>query len=73
MKTMRIPKGKITFRHRQMRGVFQGFAGSRYLPGVSGDTPDDCAEELCKHYDVPGGTRATVHGYKEPFTMEVGR
>lgn len=73
MKTLSLPKGKITFRHRQMRGGFQGFAGSLYLPGVSGDTPNDCAEELGKYYDVPSGTTAVVHGYKEPFEMEVGR
>ena len=61
-----LPKGKITIRHRQMRCVFQCFAGKNYIIGASGDTADDAARELEYLYDVPNGTIATVYGYKKP-------
>jgi len=64
-----LPKGKITIRHRQMRNVFQCFAGSTYITGASGDSDDEAAQELANQYDVPEGTIATVYGYKEPIQL----
>ena len=64
-----LPKGKITIRHRQMRNVFQCFAGSTYITGASGDTDDEAAQELANQYEVPEGTMATVYGYKEPIQL----
>lgn len=62
---LKLPKGAITIRHRQMRNVFQCFAGRTYIPGASGDTASDAAESLSDQYEVPGGTIATVHGYRQ--------
>lgn len=66
-----LPKGKITIRHRQMRNVFQCFAGSTYITGASGDTDDEAAQELANQYDVPEGTMATVYGYKKPIQLPI--
>jgi hypothetical protein len=66
-----LPKGKITIRHRQMRNVFQCFAGSIYIAGASGDTEDEAAQQLANQYDVPKGTMATVYGYKEPIQLAI--
>lgn len=66
-----LPKGKITIRHRQMRNVFQCFAGSTYINGASGDTDEEAAQELANQYDVPEGTTATVYGYKEPVKITI--
>jgi hypothetical protein len=64
-----LPKGKITIRHRQMRNVFQCFAGRDYITGASGDDDEEAAKELARQYDVPKGTIATVYGYKKPCTI----
>ncbi len=69
MKT-ELPKGKITIRHRQMRGVFQCYAGRQYLTGAAGETADDAARELEEAYEVPKGTIATVHGYANQTTIQ---
>ena len=61
-----LPKGKITIRHRQMRNVFQCFAGRTYILGASGDDEHDAAQQLANQYNVPPGTEATVYGYKQP-------
>jgi len=66
-----MPKGKITIRHRQMRNVFQCFAGRNYITGASGDDADDAAQELANQYDVPKGSIATIHGYKEPIQITI--
>lgn len=66
---LQLPKGKITIRHRQMRNVFQCFAGNNYILGASGDYAEDAAQELANQYDVPEGSVATVHGYKHPATI----
>lgn len=64
-----MPKGKITIRFRQMRGVWQCFAGHTYISGASGETPGDAAQQLADQYDVPSGSVATIHGFKEPRTL----
>lgn len=66
-----LPKGKITIRHRQMRNVFQCFAGSIYIAGASGDTEDEAAQQLADQYEIPQGTMATVYGYKEPIQLAI--
>lgn len=66
---LQLPKGKITIRHRQLRGVFQCFAGRDYITGASGDTDDIAAQELANQYEVPQGTIAKVYGYKEPIDL----
>ena len=66
-----LPKGKITIRHRQMRNVFQCFAGSTYITGAAGDSDDEAAQQLANQYDVPEGTIATVYGYKEPTQLTI--
>ncbi len=68
---LQLPKGKITIRHRQMRNVFQCFAGNNYILGASGDYAEDAARELAHQYDVPEGTIATVYGYKEPIQLKI--
>jgi hypothetical protein len=64
-----LPKGKITIRHRQMRNVFQCFAGRTYILGASGDDEHEAAQQLAHQYDVPQGTKATVYGYKQPIEI----
>lgn len=64
-----MPDGKITIRFRQMRGVWQCFAGRTYISGASGENPDDAAQQLADQYDVPSGSIATIHGFKEPRTL----
>ncbi len=68
---MQLPKGKITIRHRQMRNVFQCFAGKLYLLGASSDYPDDAAQELANQYEVPEGTVATIYGFKTPTQISI--
>lgn len=64
-----LPKGKLNIRHRQMRGVWQAFAGNTYIDLASGDSPDDAAAELRRLYDYAPGTVVTVHGFREPATI----
>lgn len=64
-----LPAGKLTIRHRQMRGVWQAFAGREYLPGVAGDSHEDAALALAKLYAIPQGASVTVYGYKSPVTF----
>ena len=66
-----MPKGKITIRHRQMRNVFQCFAGRTYVTGASADDADGAAQELANQYDVPVGSIATVYGYKAPIQLTI--
>jgi hypothetical protein len=66
-----LPKGKINIRHRQMRGVFQCFAGRTYINGASGDNATEAAQQLADQYDVPSGTMATVHGHREPTIIQI--
>jgi len=68
---LQIPAGKITIRHRQMRNVFQCFAGNHYISGASGDYPEDAAQQLANQYDVPEGSIATVYGYKQPIQLKI--
>jgi hypothetical protein len=71
-KTTRLPlpsNGKLNARHRQMRGVWQIFAGNIYVNGASGDSPDIAAQELADQYDVVEGTPIVVHGFRESSTM----
>lgn len=70
--TTRLPLpagGKLNARHRQMRGVWQIFAGNTYINGASGDSPDIAAQELADQYDVAEGTLIVIHGFSEPSTM----
>jgi len=68
---LQLPKGKITIRHRQMRNVFQCFAGNNYILGASGDYAEDAAQELANQYDVPEGSVATVYGYKQAIQLVI--
>jgi len=52
-----------------MRGVWQAFAGSLYITGASGDSPDIAAQELVNQYEVAEGTPIKVNGYKEPSSI----
>jgi hypothetical protein len=67
----KLPKGKITIRHRRMRCVFQCFAGREYITGAAGETAEEAAQELADQYEVPKGTVAIIHGYKNPTTIEI--
>ncbi len=64
-----LPKGKLNARHRQMRGVWQIFAGSLYINGASGDSPQEAAEELARQYDVALGTMIKVNGLGFAYTI----
>lgn len=64
-----LPKGKLNIRHRQMRGVWQAFAGRNYIDLASGDSPDEAAEEIRRLYEYQPGTPITVHGLREPHTI----
>lgn len=66
---LETPKGKLTIRHRQMRGVWQCFAGRNYITGASGDNPGQALEELCSQYDVAPGLDVIVHGCSERATL----
>jgi hypothetical protein len=69
MKKHKLPKGKLNIRHRQMRGVWQVFAGRTYLDGCAGENEDVAMDELCFIYDVPAGIEIAVHGYSESVTI----
>jgi len=58
---LKLPQGKINVRFRQMRGVWQVFAGRNYLDGANADTPTEALAELTRQYNVPSGTPATIH------------
>ena len=58
---LKLPQGKINVRFRQMRGVWQVFAGRTYLDGANADTPTEALAELTRQYNVPTGTPATIH------------
>lgn len=64
-----MPAGKITIRHRQMRGVWQCFAGRNYVAGASGDSPQQAAEEFVRQYKVPIGTPLHVLGLRDPLVI----
>jgi hypothetical protein len=64
-----LPAGKITIRHRQMRGVFQCFAGRTYINGASGDNAEEAAIQLQNQYEVADGTKATIHGCSEVVSV----
>lgn len=66
-----LPKGKLTIRHRQMRGCFQAYAGNTYLVGCSGGYPEGAAEELRTRYQLSPDLEVTIYGYKEPITMKL--
>jgi len=66
-----LPKGKITIRHRQMRGVWQVFAGNTYLTGASDDLPSKAAQQLANQYDVPPGSTAFIHSGKNSSVIEI--
>lgn len=71
MEKLPLPKGKLNIRHRQMRNVFQCFAGKTYLAGASGDSPKIAADELAYQYEVPEGSTAIVHGLKNKFHITI--
>jgi hypothetical protein len=66
-----IPSGKITVRFRQMRGVWQVFAGNTYVTGASDDSPDAAIAALLFQYEVPSGSVAHVTGLKSPCTIAI--
>jgi hypothetical protein len=65
-----LPKGKLNIRHRQMRGVWQCFAGNLYIAGAAGETDDEAAQQLANQYEVTEGAEIIVHGYREPVTIK---
>jgi hypothetical protein len=65
-----LPKGKLNIRHRQMRGVWQCFAGNTYITGASGDSDEEAAQQLANQYEVAKGAEITVHGYRETATIK---
>lgn len=74
MTSSKIPlpgTGKLNIRHRQMRGVWQVFAGNIYILGASGDSPQEAAQELANQYSVAQGTEIKVNGYREPTVIHV--
>lgn len=66
-----LPKGRLNVRHRQMRGVWQAFAWSTYIPCASGDSPEEAVAELARLYCCPAGSMVKVNGTKEPHQLEV--
>jgi len=56
-----LPKGKLSIRYIQSRGVLQAYAGGKYLLCISGDTIEDVIRELKNWYNVPAGTKITDH------------
>jgi hypothetical protein len=70
MQRIPLPKGKLNIRHRQMRGVWQCFAGNIYITGASGETADEAAQQLAHQYEVAEGAKIIVHGYREPVTIK---
>ena len=56
-----LPKGSINVRFRQMRGVYQVFAGRNYLTGASGETAEEAIEQLKRLYDVPADAKIKIH------------
>lgn len=56
-----LPKGNLNIRYRQMRGVYQAFAGRDYLLGASGETAEEAIKELKRLYDVPEGAKIKIH------------
>lgn len=61
IKKVSLPKGKLNVRFRQMRGVWQCFAGNTYLDCASGDTPDEAIEAIRYCYVLPEGSEITTH------------
>lgn len=45
-----LPAGKLNARWIYSRGVYQVYAGSRFLTGVNGDTEEVCIRELGDNY-----------------------
>ena len=64
-----LPKGKLTIRHRQMRGCFQAYAGNKYLDCCSGSYPEDAADELRSRYQLSPDLEVTIYGYEKPCKM----
>ena len=60
-----LPAGKLNCRHRQMRGVWQCFAGNTYLDLASGDTPEEAVQALRHCYLVEVGTPVIIHWTKD--------
>ena len=47
-----LPEGKLTAKWIYSRGKYQVYLGGRFLSGVSGDSEEDCYEELLCFYDA---------------------
>ena len=58
-------------RHRQMRGVWQIFAGRTYITGASSDTCDAAAQELANQYEVEASREIFVHCGKNSHIVKV--
>lgn len=65
-----LPKGKLNMRHRQMRGVWQIFAGRTYITGASSDTCEGAAQELANQYEVEVGSEIFVHSGKNSHVVK---
>lgn len=65
-----LPKGKLNMRHRQMRGVWQIFAGNTYITGASSDSCDGAAQELANQYDVEAGLEIYCHSGKNSHVVK---
>lgn len=46
-----MPKGKVSCKWVQYRGVYQCYVGGRYVPTASGNTEGEALAELYKHYE----------------------
>ena len=49
-----LPTGKLTAKWVYSRGKYQVYLGGKFLSGVSGDSEEDCYEELLYLYDAEG-------------------
>ena len=56
-----LPKGKLNVRFRQMRCMYQCFAGRTYLPLACGDTAEQAISELKAHYNVSADAEISIH------------
>lgn len=67
-----LPKGRLNIRHRQMRGVYQVFAGNFYINAASGNNYEEAAKALASAYEVDIDSSVTLHGQtKEVVQLKI--
>jgi hypothetical protein len=47
-----LPSGSIHARWVYSRGVYQVYLGKKFLPGVNGDTEEECIRELHSRFNT---------------------